>query len=216
MRREQTRATFPSPAGTRPASTSRLDFLKATTKSLLNSNLTDGAFISAKDKHVVVVGGGDTGNGLRGHLDPARARSRFTQIEMLPCPPESRLESNPWPEWPRVLKVDYGQQEAIALFGDDPRVYQTTIKEILKNEAGAVRAVKLVELTRDEKGRFVEVPGTEREIECDLLLIAAGFPGQPALRGRGVRGETQCSHQRGYRAGRLPDERPQAVRRGAT
>jgi glutamate synthase (NADPH/NADH) small chain len=73
--------------------------------------------------------------------------------------------------------VDYGQQEAIALFGGDPRVYQTTIKEILKDEAGAVRAVKLVQLTRDEKGRFVEVPGTEREIDCDLLLIAAGFLG---------------------------------------
>jgi glutamate synthase (NADPH/NADH) small chain len=96
---------------------------------------------------------------------------------MLPCPPEARLESNPWPEWPRILKVDYGQQEAIALFGCDPRVYQTTIKEILKNDEGAVRAVITVQLTRDDKGRFVNVPGSEQEIPCDLMLIAAGFLG---------------------------------------
>ncbi len=116
-----------------------VDFLKATTKSLLNSNLADGAYISAKDKHVVVVGGGDTGNDCVGTSIRHGAKS-VTQIEMLPCPPEARLENNPWPEWPRVLKVDYGQQEAITVFGADPRVYQTTIKEILKNGEGAVRA----------------------------------------------------------------------------
>ncbi len=156
-----------------------VDFLKATTRSLLNSNLADGLFISAKDKHVVVVGGGDTGNDCVGTSIRHGAVS-VTQIEMLPCPPETRLESNPWPEWPRVLKVDYGQQEAIAVFGADPRVYQTTIKEIFKNEEGAIRAVKLVQLARDDKGRFVEVAGTEREIPCDLLLIAAGFLGSQA------------------------------------
>jgi len=156
-----------------------VDFLKATTRSLLNSNLEDGLFISAKDKHVVVVGGGDTGNDCVGTSIRHGAAS-VTQIEMLPCPPETRLESNPWPEWPRVLKVDYGQQEAVALFGCDPRVYQTTIKEILKNEEGAIRAVVTVQLIRDDKGRFVEVPGTEREILCDLLLIAAGFLGSQA------------------------------------
>jgi len=153
-----------------------VDFLKATTRSLLNSNLEDGLFISAKGRRVVVVGGGDTGNDCVGTSIRHGAAS-VTQIEMLPCPPEARLESNPWPEWPRVLKVDYGQQEAIALFGCDPRVYQTTVKEILKNGDGAVRAVIAVRLTRDDKGRFQEVPGTEREIPCDLLLIAAGFLG---------------------------------------
>ncbi len=153
-----------------------VDFLKATTKSLLNSNLTDGAFISARDRHVVVVGGGDTGNDCVGTSIRHGAKS-VTQIEMMPCPPAARLPGNPWPEWPRVLKVDYGQQEAIACFGNDPRVYETTVKEILKNEAGAVRAVRLVQLRRDDKGRFTEVPGTEREIPCDLLLIAAGFLG---------------------------------------
>ena len=153
-----------------------VDFLKATTKSLINSKLADGRYISAKDKHVVVVGGGDTGNDCVGTSIRHGAAS-VTQIEMLPCPPETRAENNPWPEWPRVLKVDYGQQEAIRVFGADPRVYETTIKEILKNDEGAICAVKLVKLARDEKGRFNEVPGTEREIKCDLLLIAAGFLG---------------------------------------
>ena len=156
-----------------------VDFLKSTTKSLLNSNLEDGLYISAKDKNVVVVGGGDTGNDCVGTSIRHGAKT-VTQIEMLPCPPEVRLESNPWPEWPRILKVDYGQQEAIALFGSDPRVYQTTIKEMLKDEAGAIRAVVTVQLTRDDKGRFVEVPGSECEIPCDLLLIAAGFLGSQA------------------------------------
>jgi len=153
-----------------------VDFLKATTKSLLNSNLEDGLFISAKGKHVVVVGGGDTGNDCVGTSIRHGAAS-VTQIEMLPCPPENRPESNPWPEWPRILKVDYGQQEAIALFGSDPRIYQTTIAEILKDGEGAVRAAVTVQLTRDDKGRFVNVPGSEREIPCDLMLIAAGFLG---------------------------------------
>ena len=153
-----------------------VDFLKATTKSLLNSNLEDGLFISAKGKHVVVVGGGDTGNDCVGTSIRHGAAS-VTQIEMLPCPPEVRLTSNPWPEWPRILKVDYGQQEAIALFGSDPRIYQTTIAEILKDGEGAVRAAVTVQLTRDDKGRFVNVPGSEKEIPCDLMLIAAGFLG---------------------------------------
>ena len=156
-----------------------VDFLKSTTKSLLNSNLEDGLNISAKDKNVVVVGGGDTGNDCVG-ISIRHGAKTVTQIEMMPCPPEKRQENNPWPEWPRVLKVDYGQQEAIAVFGADPRTYQTTIKEILKNEGGAIRAVITVQLTRDDKGRFVEVAGSECEIPCDLLLIAAGFLGSQA------------------------------------
>jgi len=153
-----------------------VDFLKATTKSLLNSKLADGRYISAKGKHVVVVGGGDTGNDCVGTSIRHGAAS-VTQIEMMPCPPGTRAENNPWPEWPRVLKVDYGQEEAIHVFGADPRVYETTVKEILKGDDGAIRAVKLVRLARDDKGRFGEVAGTEREIRCDLMLIAAGFLG---------------------------------------
>ena len=103
-----------------------------------------------------------------------------TQLEMMGKPPVSRTPSNPWPQWPRVLKTDYGQQEAIAVFGSDPRLYQTTVKEIRCNEAGAICGLQIVHLEpKMENGRMsmVEVPGSEEELPCDLLLIAAGFIG---------------------------------------
>lgn len=158
-----------------------VDFLKATTKSLLNSNLQDGNFISAKGKKVIVIGGGDTGNDCVGTSIRHGAAS-VTQLEMMPKLPGARTESNPWPEWPRVCKTDYGQEEAIATFGFDPRVYQTTVKEFIKNDAGELVKVKLVSLAskKDEKtGRMsmVEVQGSEYEVEADLVLIAAGFLG---------------------------------------
>ena len=144
-----------------------VDFLTAATKHLLGT----ADVIDAKDKHVVIVGGGDTGNDCVGTSLRLGCAS-VTQLEMMPKPPEERLASNPWPEWPRVLKTDYGQQEAIAVFGHDPRLFETTVSEILKDDAGHVRGLKLVSL----KGRDV-VPNSEREIDCDLLLIAAGFVG---------------------------------------
>lgn len=158
-----------------------VDFLKATTKSLLNSNLQDGNFISAKGKKVIVIGGGDTGNDCVG-TSIRHGAAAVTQLEMMPKLPGARTESNPWPEWPRVCKTDYGQEEAIATFGFDPRVYQTTVKEFIKNDAGELVKVKLVSLAskKDEKtGRMsmVEVEGSEYEVEADLVLIAAGFLG---------------------------------------
>jgi glutamate synthase (NADPH/NADH) small chain len=101
---------------------------------------------------------------------------------MMPQPPAERLPSNPWPEWPRVLKVDYGQEEAIWKFGEDPRIYQTTVKEFLKDKKGNLKGAVLVSLRpeKDEKtGRMkmVPVPGTEREVKASLVLIAAGFLG---------------------------------------
>jgi glutamate synthase (NADPH/NADH) small chain len=158
-----------------------VDFLSRNTKSLLDSNLTDGNYISAKGKNVVVVGGGDTGNDCIGTVIRHGCKS-VTAIEMMPKSPDARAENNPWPQWPRVAKVDYGHQEAIAVFGHDPRLYQTTVKEYLADEAGNLRAVKIVHLEpqKDEKtGRtnMVEVPGSEEELPCELLLIAAGFLG---------------------------------------
>ncbi len=144
-----------------------VDFLTAATKHLLGT----ADAIDAKGKHVVIVGGGDTGNDCVGTSIRLGCAS-VTQLEMMPKPPEERLESNPWPEWPRVLKTDYGQQEAIAVFGQDPRLFETTVSEILKDDAGHVRGLKLVSL----KGRDI-VQGSEHEIDCDLLLIAAGFVG---------------------------------------
>ena len=120
-----------------------VDFLKATTKSLLDSNLQDGAFISAKGKHVVVIGGGDTGNDCVGTAIRHGCAS-VTQLEMMPKLPNHRAENNSWPEWPRVCKTDYGQEEAIAVFGHDPRIYQTTVKEFLADDQGNLKKMKLV------------------------------------------------------------------------
>ena len=158
-----------------------VDFLKATTKSLLDSGLTDGKYISAKDKNVVIIGGGDTGNDCVGTSVRHGAKS-VTQLEMMPKLPDERAESNPWPQWPRVCKTDYGQEEAIAVFGRDPRIYTTTVKEFIKDENGALTAVRTVKLefVYDEKsGRKVpkEIPGSEETLPCELCLIAAGFLG---------------------------------------
>lgn len=158
-----------------------VDFLKATTRSLLNSNLEDNACISARDKHVIVIGGGDTGNDCVG-TSIRHGCASVTQLEMLPKLPDSRTPDNSWPEWPRVLKTDYGQEEAIAVFGEDPRIYQTTVKEFVKDENGSLTKVIVVGLEPKEDpetGRRImaEVTGTERELPADLVLIAAGFLG---------------------------------------
>ncbi|SFR92396.1 glutamate synthase subunit beta [Anaeromicropila populeti] len=158
-----------------------VDFLKAATKSLLDSNFQDNAFITAKDKNVIVIGGGDTGNDCVGTSIRFGAKS-VVQLEMMPKLPEERAESNPWPEWPRVCKTDYGQEEAIATFGEDPRIYQTTVKEFIADENGnlcKVKCVKLESKKDEETGRMMmaEVPGSEYELDADLVLIAAGFLG---------------------------------------
>ena len=130
---------------------------------------------------MLVIGGGDTGNDCVGTSIRLGAAS-VIQLEMMPKLPSKRTEQNPWPQWPRVLKTDYGQEEAIAVFGKDPRVYQTTVKEFLLDKGGNVTRAKLVKLEpkKDEKtGRTVmeEVPGSENIIDVDLVLIAAGFLG---------------------------------------
>lgn len=158
-----------------------VEYLSSVTKSLLDSEFKDGKAISAKDKNVIVIGGGDTGNDCVGTAIRQGAKS-VTQLEMMPMPSEERTAGNPWPEWPRVLKTDYGQQEAIAVFGSDPRVYQTTVKEFIKDKKGNLEKVKLVSLEpkKDEKtGRMNMVPveGSEKEIPAELVLIAAGFLG---------------------------------------
>ena len=158
-----------------------VDFLKATTKSLLDSNLTDGKYISAKDKNVVIIGGGDTGNDCVGTSVRHGCKS-VVQLEMMPKLPDERVENNPFPQYPRVCKTDYGQEEAIAVFGNDPRIYETTVKEFIKDEKGALSAIKTVKLsfgTDPETGRrtMKEVEGSEEVIPCELCLIAAGFLG---------------------------------------
>ena len=149
-----------------------VDFLKETTRSLLTHNLAEGTYPSAKGKRVVIVGGGDTGNDCVGTCIRHGCAS-VVQLEMMPKAPDQRTENNPWPEWPRVCKTDYGQEEAIACFGYDPRIYETTVAELLGDEQGKLKAVKIVKLGPDHK----PLPGTEEVLDCELLLIAAGFLG---------------------------------------
>ena len=158
-----------------------VDFLTQVTKTLLDSDFKDVPYELARDKDVVVIGGGDTGNDCVGTSIRLGAKS-VTQLEMMPKPSETRLPNNSWPEWPRVLKTDYGQEEAIWKFGEDPRIYQTTVKEFIKDEEGNLKELVLVSLEskKDEKtGRFQMVPveGSEKTIPAGLVLIAAGFLG---------------------------------------
>lgn len=160
-----------------------VDFLKSTTKALWANDmkLKDGAYISAKGKKVMVIGGGDTGNDCVGTSMRHGAKS-VLQLEMMPKAPDERTEMNPWPEWPRVCKTDYGQEEAAAVFGSDPRVYQTTVKEFHKDKNNHVCKATLVKLEpkKDEKtGRMMmaEIAGSEYTVDVDLVLIAAGFLG---------------------------------------
>lgn len=158
-----------------------VDYLKSVTKSLLDSEWKDGKAITAKGKRVLVIGGGDTGNDCVGTAIRQHAKG-ILQLEMMPMLPKERLASNPWPEWPMVCKTDYGQEEAIAVFGKDPRVYQTTVKEFIQNDKGEVCKAVLIRLEQvfdKETSRMVmkEVKGSQQEVACDLVFIAAGFLG---------------------------------------
>jgi glutamate synthase (NADPH) small chain len=157
-----------------------MDFLHANTKSLLDSNHKDDRYISAKDKHVIVVGGGDTGTDCVGTSMRHGCKS-LTQLEILPRPPGTRQPDNPWPEWPKVYKLDYGQEEAKARFGDDPRIYLTTGEKFVGDSNGRVKELHVydVEWAKNEQGAFIpkRVPGTEKILRADLVLLAMGFVG---------------------------------------
>ena len=150
-----------------------VDYLTAATRAVLYGEASP---LSAADRHVVVVGGGDTGNDCVGTALRQGCAS-VVQLEMMPSPPESRTAGNPWPEWPRTLRTDYGQLEAIAVQGKDPRIYRTTVKRIHLNEDGRICALDTVCLERTPEGKMEPVPGSEQTLLCDLLLIAAGFVG---------------------------------------
>ena len=141
----------------------------------------DGDMPDYTGKKVIVIGGGDTGNDCVGTCIRHGCKS-VTQLEMMPKAPDERAENNPWPQWPLVCKTDYGQEEAIAVFGHDPRIYTTTVKEFKKDKKGnltSVVTVKLESKTDEKTGRRMMVPveGTEAELPCELVLIAAGFLG---------------------------------------
>lgn len=153
-----------------------VEYLTASTKAVLSGD-PQASTISAKGKHVVIVGGGDTGNDCVGTAIRQGAKS-VTQLEMMPKLPDTRAENNPYPEYPRVCKTDYGQEEAIAVFGSDPRLYETTIKELLRNDKGVLTGVKLAHVSFGANRELLL--GEESEREADLVLIAAGFLGTEA------------------------------------
>jgi len=167
-----------------------MEFLHHNTKSLLDQK-KNGSFITAAGKDVIVIGGGDTGTDCVGTSMRHGCKS-LIQVEILPKPPMERAKDNPWPEWPKVYKMDYGQEEAAAMFGADPRVYLTTAKKFESDENGHVKAVHLVQIQweKNDKGQFVpkDVPGTERVVPAQLVLLAMGFlgPEQPLLESLGV------------------------------
>ena len=156
-----------------------MDFLGPNTQSVLNGKPVQN-FISAKDKDVVIIGGGDTGTDCVGTSLRHGCKS-VLQVEILPRPPLERPADNPWPEWPKVLRTDYGQEEAAAVFGADPRIYLTTAKRFVGDDPGQVKAVETVQIQwrKNEKGQFVpqEVPGTEQTRPAQLILLAMGFLG---------------------------------------
>ena len=156
-----------------------MEFLGANTKSLMDSAHDDGQFISAEGKDVIVVGGGDTGTDCVGTSLRHGCRS-LVQLEILPKPPQDRASDNPWPQWPKVYRLDYGQEEALTVFGSDPRVYCTTVKRFVGDDNGQVKEVHTVQIEwAHENGRFVpkEVPGTEKVVPAQLVLLALGFLG---------------------------------------
>ncbi|HVS37525.1 MAG TPA: glutamate synthase subunit beta [Gemmataceae bacterium] len=156
-----------------------MEFLHANTKSLLDSGLSDGHYLSAKGKDVIVIGGGDTGTDCVGTAMRHGCRS-LVQFELLARPPVSRAADNPWPQWPKVYKLDYGQEEAAAVFGDDPRQYLIQTKKFVGDATGCVQELHTVrvEWVKDN-GRAIprEVPGTERVFPAQLVLFAMGFRG---------------------------------------
>jgi glutamate synthase (NADPH/NADH) small chain len=162
-----------------------MDFLTSNTRSLLERH-RNGNFISADGKDVIVIGGGDTGTDCVGTSMRHGCKS-LVQLEILPRPPMDRAADNPWPEWPKVYRLDYGQEEAAAKFGADPRVYLTTAKKFIGDADGWVKEILTVQIQweRNDKGQFVpkEVPGTEQVRPAQLVLLAMGFlgPEQPLL-----------------------------------
>ena len=180
-----------------------MEFLQTNTKSLLDSGLKDGNYISAKDKDVIVIGGGDTGTDCVGTTMRHGCRS-LTQFEILPRPPLERAPDNPWPQWPKVYVIDYGQAEAAAVFGDDPRRYAITTKRFEGDSNGHVAQAHTVEVEWvQENGRrpvMKEVPGTEKTWPAQLVLLAMGFlgPEDPVLSQLGVERDERSNARADY------------------
>jgi len=157
-----------------------MEFLTANTKYLLDGAKAQAGYISAKDKNVVVIGGGDTGTDCVGTSLRHGCKS-LVQLELLPRPPQTRADDNPWPQWPKIFRVDYGQEEAAAIFGSEPRQFQVQTRRFVGDDKGHVSAIEVVEVrfVRGPSGppKMEEVPGSTRVLPADLVLLAMGFLG---------------------------------------
>jgi len=159
-----------------------MDFLTANTKSLLDSNLADGQYISAEGKRVIVIGGGDTGTDCIG-TSVRHGCGAMINLELLDQPPVERAETNPWPEWPLILRTDYGHEEAADRFGADPRQFAVLSKEFIDDGNGNVAGLRVVDIAwsnRDDRMHMTEIDGTGRVLEADLVFLAMGFLGPEA------------------------------------
>ena len=165
-----------------------MEFLTETTRSLLASNLADGAYIDARGKRVIVIGGGDTGTDCIATALRHGCRS-MVNLELLGEPPAERAGDNPWPEWPLILRTDYGHEESAAEFGRDPREFSVVTREFIDDGRGRIGALRIVGAeSRTEGGRLVmsEIEGSERILEADLVLLAMGFLGPEAQLGEAL------------------------------
>ncbi len=160
-----------------------MEFLKTNTKSLLDSGLKDGNYISAKDKDVIILGGGDTGTDCVATTMRHGCRS-LLQFEILSKLPDHRASDNPWPQWPRIYTLSYGQEEAMAVFGEDPRRYEVLTKEFVGDGNGRIKELVTVKIewnySSNGGSAFKEVPGTEQRWPADLVLLALGYLGPEA------------------------------------
>ena len=180
-----------------------MEFLTANTKSLLDSNHEDGNYISAKDKKVIVIGGGDTGTDCIG-TSIRHGCSAMVNFELLEQPPAGRADDNPWPQWPKILRSDYGHEESTHTFGEDPRTYAILSKEFIGNDQGQLTGVKTVnvEWSKDDNGRptFTEIPDSEKVWEADLIFLAMGFlgPEHYVLGDHAVEQDARSNYQADY------------------
>lgn len=187
-----------------------MEFLTAHTRSLLDTSLADENYISAQDKHVIVIGGGDTGTDCIG-TSLRHGCASVVNFELMSEPPAERAANNPWPQWPRIMRVDYGHEEARVRFGEDPRNYDILSKEFIGDDKGRVTGIKTVDIrwvNRDGKLVFEEIEGSERTWKADLVLLSMGFVGPEtyALQGQAFALDERGNYQADY--GRFETSQP--------
>jgi glutamate synthase (NADPH/NADH) small chain len=179
-----------------------MEFLRANTRSLLDSNLEDGNYISAKGKKVIVIGGGDTGTDCIG-TSIRHGATNVVNFELLPQPPEGRADGNPWPQWPKIMRVDYGHEESSHKFGKDPREYCLLSKGFIGDEDGNLTGIKTVQVewtNVDGQFKMGEVEGSEKVWEADLIMLSMGFlgPEQYAAEAAGIEVDERSNYKAAY------------------